>query len=405
MEELISNTSTNDVSNFYLARQAIVDADQKVFAYQLYYRSEKSLSKAVIFDDLTATSTVIVNLLSQFGIDNVLDRHVCFINVSSSFLMNEIVELLPADKVVLEILEDVAINAIIIARCKALKEMGFKLAVNKFHYRNEYDQLLPILDFIKVNTHDVKLADITEIITSIKKHSNATIIAEGIELEAIFDACKGLGLTCFQGYYFEKPLLLQTRNPSIHESSLKHMIGMLIGEASLTELELEFKNNLALSLGLLRLAASIRPKPEEGIASLQQAIVVVGKRNLLHWIQLLLLTANEPDRSDASHPALSRARTMEILANHIDTDVYRFSQMAFMVGMFSLVDTTASPRNEVMNSIHLSEEIKDATLSHQGILGELLELSVLVEQGNDESVSNKLEKLGINPKALDEVHA
>ena len=104
---------------------------------------------ADIADDLAAVAAVIVNTLSQFGLEYVIGNHLAFINVSASLLMSETVELLPAKRMVLEILEDVPINSVIIERCKALKEMGFRLALAHFSYRTVYDSLLPLLDYIK----------------------------------------------------------------------------------------------------------------------------------------------------------------------------------------------------------------------------------------------------------------
>ncbi len=290
MSQPNSNASNKtDVSNFYLARQAVLDAEQKVFAYELLYRSEKNLSKAVITDDLMATSTVIVNALSQFGLTNLIYEHSCFINVSSSFIMNEAIEVLPPDKVILDILEDVAINDMIIGRCMGLKKMGFRLALNKFNYRSEYDKLLPILDYIKISISEINLEDIPETVALIQQYSDAILIAEAIEVEKEFDACKQFGFSYFQGYHFEKPYLLHVCNPSTPYQSLTHLMDMLIEDANLAQIELEFKKNRGLVLGIYQLIHSSGKPGKVHSDSLHEVLLKVGKKNLIHWVQLLLL--------------------------------------------------------------------------------------------------------------------
>jgi c-di-GMP-related signal transduction protein len=63
------------------------------------------------------------------GLDKVLDGHRAFINFNAQMLMSDLVDILPADKVILEILENIA-NQDIIERLFELKTRGFKLALD-----------------------------------------------------------------------------------------------------------------------------------------------------------------------------------------------------------------------------------------------------------------------------------
>ena len=113
-----------DDQEVFLGRQPILNRKQKTVAYELLFRSENSLDVADVSDDLASTAAVIVNALSQFGLEHVIGKHLAFINVSASLLMSETLELLPPERIVLEVLEDVAITNIIIERCKSLKAKG-----------------------------------------------------------------------------------------------------------------------------------------------------------------------------------------------------------------------------------------------------------------------------------------
>jgi EAL and modified HD-GYP domain-containing signal transduction protein len=111
-----TETKTNEI---FLGHQPILNGNQKTIGYELLFRAKGENSNTNL-DDLSATSRVIVNLLSQFGIQQILGNKLGFLNIAASSLMSDTIELLPAERMVLEILEDIPINAQIITRCKAL---------------------------------------------------------------------------------------------------------------------------------------------------------------------------------------------------------------------------------------------------------------------------------------------
>lgn len=399
---IIDFTGTDD-QEVFLGRQPILNRKQKTVAYELLFRSENSLDVADINDDLASTAAVIVNTLSQFGLQHVIGKHLAFINVSASLLMSETVELLPPDRIVLEVLEDVAITNIIIERCKSLKEMGFKLALDDFSYRNEYDPLLPLLDFIKIDLNVTPFEEIAPLLAKLKTRTNAIFVAEKVETEAQYKACELLPFDLFQGFYFAKPTILQGKKPQPQQLSLMRVMGMLLGDADLGELEKIFKDNPALSIGLLKLVNSVGVNGgRQSINSLRQAIVVLGQKQLLRWVQLLLYAS--PDGGIGStllQQVANRSRLMELIAKEVDAYTTNFSDQAFMVGMLSMADTVMNmPLPEVLKEIGLSDEVNNAILAHQGQLGDLLELSEVIEQGDFAIARDKIRALGLTPSQL-----
>jgi EAL and modified HD-GYP domain-containing signal transduction protein len=107
-----TETKTNEI---FLGRQPILNGKQKTISYELLFRAKGENSNTNL-DDLSAASRVIVNLLSQFGIQQILSNKLGFLNIAASSLMIDTIELLPAERMVLEILEDIPINAQIITR-------------------------------------------------------------------------------------------------------------------------------------------------------------------------------------------------------------------------------------------------------------------------------------------------
>jgi EAL and modified HD-GYP domain-containing signal transduction protein len=88
----------------FLGRQPILDRRQNLAGFELLFRSGH-FNGAQVEDDVFASATVINHAFSELGVEEVLGRHPGFINLTAPLIMSEVIELLPKNKVVLEILE------------------------------------------------------------------------------------------------------------------------------------------------------------------------------------------------------------------------------------------------------------------------------------------------------------
>lgn len=400
----ISTTLPNS-TEIFLGRQPILNSKRQTIAYELLFRALDGASNDDI-DDLSATSTVIINTLSQFGLDRVLGKQDGFLNISTSLLLCETIELLPPERIVLEILEDVPINAQILARCQELKDLGFRLALDGFIFRSEYVPLLPLLDFVKIDLTTAPLDKMSAIIAQIRKASPAKIIAKKVEQETLFLQCETWGFDAFQGYFYAKPTVIKGKKPQPNHMSLMRMMGLLLGDAELGELEALFKNNPSLTLGLLRLVNSVGVGDgRQKFETIRHAIAMLGQKQLMRWVQLLLYATPDGEANSAlMQQVASRARLMELIAKKIDTYQINFSDQAFMVGMLSMADAVMqTPLVDVLSEIGLSEELKNSILNHEGTHGNLLQLAKHIEQGNFEVAEKEIAEIGISADGLLEI--
>jgi c-di-GMP phosphodiesterase len=178
---------------------------------------------------------------------------------------------------------------------------------------------------------------------------------------------------------------------------------MLLGDADLGELEALFKNNPSLTLGLLRLVNSVGiGGGRQKVESIRHAIAVLGQKQLMRWVQLLLYASPDSQGDNALMiQVASRARLMELIAKKIDSYQANFSDQAFMVGMLSLADAVMqTPLEDVLNEIGLSDELRSAILHQEGMLGQLLNLAGLIEHGDFDSAEQEIGKLGISSDDL-----
>lgn len=152
-------------ASYHLGRQPIVNRKGELVAYELLFRSGQQ-NHAQVTDDFLATAHVIQNAFTQIGLKEVLGSRLGFINVSADLLMSDVLELLPKQQIVLEILETVQITPQIIERCRELRQQGFRLALDDLiTLTDEHRALLPYIQYVKL---DLLAASTEEIAATVK---------------------------------------------------------------------------------------------------------------------------------------------------------------------------------------------------------------------------------------------
>ena len=126
-------------------------------------------------------------------------------------------------------------------------------------------------------------------------------------------------------------------------------------DADTHEIEDVFRHEPTLSYHLLRLVNSPGIGNGRRIDSFTQAIMVLGRRQLKRWMNLILFSTGKADPRAAMLLAhvTARARCMERLAQLVGHDK-EGQEQAFMVGMFSLLGVMFNMSlDEVLAPLHL----------------------------------------------------
>ena len=205
MTELMPDLIENDTRarEFFLARQPILDRREDLVAYELLFR-HAAVGPADVVDDLAATAAVIEHS-TALGLQNVIGSALGFVNVDEAVLMSEIVEFLPADKVVLEILETVVASAALITRVAELAAMGYTFALDDVVTHSEHlAGLLPHVKIIKIEVTGMATTQL-QALSHAFKTAGKILLAEKVETVGEFEICMTLGFDYFQGYYFARP--------------------------------------------------------------------------------------------------------------------------------------------------------------------------------------------------------
>lgn len=396
-------TESDNKGDFFLGRQPILDREQRLVAYELLFRSSTH-NAASFTDGMTATATVIANAFSELSVAESLGDCLGFINVDEDFMFSDLLELLPRENVVLEILETVAPTPAVVERCRTLKAEGFRIALDDvINVDAAYAELMDIADIIKV---DVKLLDSTQLaeLAAKLRPMGKQLLAEKVDSVEQKDHCLALGFSLFQGYYFAKPVVITGKKLSHSQLSLMTLMGLLMSDADTFALENAFKPEPGLTVSLLRMTNSVGAGTSVRITSLRHAITVLGRRQLQRWLQLLLFAANGGDgvASPLLQMAATRGRMMELLAGEVRPRDAGFADQAFMVGIMSLMPALVGmPIEEIIAPLSVAPEVKTALCERGGALGAMLSLTVASEGGDQEDLQACLAAIpGVDFNAL-----
>ena len=384
-----------DLQEVFLGRQPILDRNQQLFAYELLFRSGSAEhgNFASFVDGNQATATVITHAFTEFSMADALGPYQGFIKVDHGLLFSDLINALPPHSVVLEILEATTPTPDVLARCEQLRAAGFVLAARERPDSDDQSRpLLKLAEVIKVDISHVAAERLKQLVSNLRPLGK-TILAEKVESSEQMQLCHALGFDLFQGYYFAHPTVIQGKHLQTSELSLLKLLGLLSQDADSAEIEKIFKQEPVLTVNLLRLTNSAGSGMATKITSLRHAITLLGRRQLLRWLQLLLYSGS--GSTQAVNPLLqlaaTRGRLMELLVDRT-ADAKQGGRdlidQAYMAGILSLMPAlTGSSMAEVLSQLPVARPVHNALADHAGTLGDLLSLVELLEESSDSSSS------------------
>lgn len=190
----------------YLARQPIFDQKRQAIAYELLYRSGREDSANIAVGENASQQTLDSSVM--IGLDVLCGDRIAYLNCTQELLIGEDIRLLPPQRVVLEVLEDVDPNHEVLEACRELKQAGFRIALDDFLPGESTRKFLPYTDVLKVDMRSTSARQRQAIVDEFQ--GKFILLAEKLETEDEFNAVEAAGFNLFQGFYLGKPELLST---------------------------------------------------------------------------------------------------------------------------------------------------------------------------------------------------
>ena len=370
----------------FIGRQPILGREQQLLAYELLF-SDAPIATGnhdEVLDPAWGTAGVIARAFVGQTASEALGPYRAFINVNRDFLFSELIDALPPQQVVLELLESVQPRADVIARCQQLHHTGFTFAVDGDSERDAaYHALIMLADIITLDMVKSDGDALRERVLRFKPLGKK-LLARNVESVQQFSICQNLGFELFQGYYFAKPEIIAGKKLNPSQLTLMRLLALVMDDADTSEIEYAFKAEPGLTINLLRLTNSASSGLSTTITSLRHAITLLGRQQLQRWLQLLIYM--DPNGGTQSvNPLLqlaaTRGRLMELLADRLQPRQREFADQAFMAGILSLMPVLLGMTiSDLLDQLPVTPRVKQALINHGGQHGQLLRLVETTEQ-------------------------
>lgn len=386
------------MEGFFLGRQPILDRNHNLVAFELLFRQGETDEVAHVTNDLSASANVIVNAYGQLGIQNVLGRQRGFVNADPDLIMSDIISLLPCKHVILELREPALITAEFMQRCNELKQKGYQFALdNVVAMNSKIEQLLPIVSVVKVDILALEKDQLAKLVSELNRWP-VLLLALKVENREQEAHCMQLGFQMFQGYYFAKPEVLSVKRADPGKMSLLKLLTLVMGDSEIEEIEKEFKHQPGLSYNLMRMVNSVASGLPQKINSIKHAVMILGRKQLQRWIQLLLYSANQSDDGMSNalmQTAAARGKLMELIAIAERPHDKNHHERAFMVGILSLLNALLGiEMQQIVDKLGIPDDMSQALLTRDGRLGLELKLIEANEKGEITAIQAILSQLG-----------
>lgn len=366
------------MADFLIGRQQILDQKLNIYAYELLFRG-KDLDLTNKNDATQATNQIITDSILEFGLNNLVGTHKAFINFTSQNILEKTPLSLPKDRVVIEVLESVAVDLRIINNLREFSQQGYMIALDDFVYSDEWKPLIEFADIIKLDVLEMGEAKTRDAINHLKKY-DIKLLAEKVETHEEFQYLSELGCDYFQGFFFNKPNIVPGKRLGVNQTAAIRLLTIINDpEVEIDKLAKTISLDAGLSYKLLHYINSAFFTLPSKIESINHAISYLGLRELKRWSNILTLASLSTKPQATLQTSLIRGKMCEQLAKLAGEKADHF----FLVGILSSLDSILDiPIDEALQQLPLGIDVKNAILNRQGPAGEVLECVINYEQWN-----------------------
>lgn len=233
-------------------------------------------------------------------------------------------------------------------------------------------------DFAFLYLVDISLLDVIENISgrlNLKK-----LVVNNVDEHHELSSLINQDINYFSGDFILKPKRLKKANIATNKLSVMQLITKLNDpDVELDEVTKVITADNLLSFKLLKVVNSPLFRGINELNSVQDAIIRFGYMNLKKWGLMLSLCSIQDKPNALTQLTIERAIMCQNLAeakHYVDVEAF------YTVGLFSTLDAFLdAPIEQLLDEVSLTEEIKTAILTHEGLKGEVLKSVIHYQKG------------------------
>jgi len=187
-----------------VARQGIFTEHGRAFAYQLSFRSPghrlENPSAWNARQHEEATAHVLDATFGRADLEDVAQGRLLFVRCPRAYLVGELRVPHRPDRLVIEVSDSV--DPAVIGGIRRLRAQGFRIALPNFTNVPSERQLLPLVDFVKIDVRDLDVEG-RPVVRAARSYG-ALVVGEYVERPDQLQHARELGVNLFQGNLLER---------------------------------------------------------------------------------------------------------------------------------------------------------------------------------------------------------
>ncbi|MDP2827119.1 MAG: HDOD domain-containing protein [Sulfuricellaceae bacterium] len=238
----------------------------------------------------------------------------------------------------------------------------------------------------------------------IASHPSLSLAVDGISTWPEHRLCQSWGVRYSLGG-FATANDEEDKSDKLNQSRLVllEMLNLLRCGADLSRVSEVSKRDPGVAVKIVEMANSPIMGLTSHVASLEQAMMVLGRETLYRWLSVSMFRTGNTSGRDAAllELALWRAHFLELLASEIRPK--QECDELFLVGLLSLLDILfGMSMDHALKKMNLPEVVTEVLLKSAGPYAQFLMLTMAMEKGRGEQVVRIAADLGIAPEKLEQ---
>lgn len=389
------------MKNTYIARQAIFNEKSETIGYELLFRDSPDNKFPDVEHDIASSKLIIQNHIHG-DIQKISMGKLAFINFTENCLIHKFPLMFDKDTIVIELVGQEKPTKKLLKIIKFYYDKGYKIALTEYDLAPHWDLLFPYIDIVKVDIEKINTKRLISTVARMKPF-NVEIAAEKVETKNQKQTLAEVGFNYFQGYFYHQPEIIEGQALEPIKTQMLQLLNETFNYPLNYEVVAEIiSHDVNLTIGLLKMVNNVATGTRVEITSLKQAAAYLGEDKLRQFVSILALSNLTSDTTDeVCKQALITGKMMFALSDQ--GQFKSVSDFAFITGLLSAIEVMLSrPMAEIVKTMPLAQPIESALVTHDGLLGQLLDLTTSYILGHENLQSNGNLSESLQEYALDQ---
>lgn len=389
----------------FVCREAILDRQEKIAGYEFSLSdrlqsrlNQKSQLLHKVYDD------ALLRNLALHDIQQLLGSRIAFVHLSPASLANPLLDRMSAANTVLilDAGDTAALPADLAEAVARHRQRGIKVGWLLRDPPAAPTPLIADADMIQIDTlafDGLQIRTLKRDLPALRTAGlpKPAFIARNLPTFDDFNLCFSSGFDFFQGPFVTSRENWQAPKSDIDRLRFITLLNLVRQGAEYSAIADEMRHEPVLTFKLLRYLNSPLLGLQQKIASVPQALVVIGRDKFYRWLSLLLFSVRDQGYRERilAEQALTRGRFLENLAGQ--GSVPAEANDLFLLGLFSLLDLLlGQPLAEIVARVKLPDAVGEALLGGQSAWRDALDLALAYESGDETRLGEAAARCGID---------